>query len=128
MKNAVSAGVVYFVLVFGVGFLLGLVRFMIGGPLGTVGSAQALEIPILLVLCWVAAGWLVQKFDVPAKVTHRLVMGSVAFVLLLIAGLTVSVYGYGQGILGYLAAYATLWGGVGLALQFAVAFFPMIRA
>ena len=54
------------------------------------------ELPLILVVSWRAVGWSVQKFDIPPRVTNRIIMGVVAFLVLMGAELTLSVVASGK--------------------------------
>jgi len=73
--NILKAGVVYFALVFGAGFVIGFIRTMWVAPrLGT-RMAEWLEIPIMLVVTIVAARWSVQRVAVSFTLSTRLGSG-----------------------------------------------------
>src|SRR5262252_562718 len=83
-----NAGVLYFTLVFGAGFVVGTLRTLWVVPrLGT-RTAELIEAPIMLVVTIVAARWVVRRLAVPYTLSTRLGMGCLALVLLLIAEFT----------------------------------------
>ena len=79
----VKAGVLYFALVFGAGFVLGTIRTLWIVPRVGTRTAELMETPIMFVVTIVAARWTVLRLAVPSA---RLGMGSVALGLLLSAG------------------------------------------
>jgi hypothetical protein len=80
-----KAGVLYFVLVFGAGFVLGGIRTLYFIPrLGT-RMAELLEAPIMLVVTILAARWIVLRLALPSLLSARLGMGGIALTLLLVA-------------------------------------------
>src|SRR5215470_1310290 len=80
-----KAGVLYFALVFGAGFLLGPVRILCVAPqLGT-RMAELVEAPIMLAVSIIAARWIVGKFCVPPVPWNRIAMGCLALSLTLAA-------------------------------------------
>jgi hypothetical protein len=80
-----KAGVLYFALVFGAGFVLGTIRTLWIVPrLGT-RMSELTETPVMLVITILAARWTVLRLAVPSVPTARLGMGSVALVLMLVA-------------------------------------------
>jgi hypothetical protein len=91
----VKAGVVYFALVFGAGFLLGPIRIFWVVPSLGAQLAELLEMPIMLVVMVVAARWTVRRFALPHTVYDRVGVGGLALALLLIAefGLVLSLRG-----------------------------------
>jgi hypothetical protein len=95
-----KAGVLYFAVIFGAGFVLGPIRIL---WLGT-RVAELLEAPIMLVITIVAARWIVRRLVVPPTPPSRLGMGGVALSLLLIAEFTLVLWLRGLSIRQYLAA------------------------
>ena len=80
-----KAGVLYFALVFGAGFVLGTIRTLwVVQRVGT-RKAELMETPIMLVVTIVAARWTVLRLSVPMMWSARLEMGCIALVLMLIA-------------------------------------------
>jgi hypothetical protein len=60
--QVVKAGVLYFALVFGAGFVLGTVRTLWFVPRVGVRTAELMEMPIMLAVTIVAARWTVPRF------------------------------------------------------------------
>lgn len=93
----------YFVFVFGAGFLLGPIRILWVVPrLGT-RVAELLEAPIMFVITIVAARWIVRRLAVPSTASSRLSMGGIALGLMLIAEFTLVLWLRGLSIREYLA-------------------------
>ena len=93
-----KAAVVYFVLVFGTGFVLGPIRILFLVPRFGVRVAELMEFPVMLVVIVLAARWLVRKFQLGA---HVLLVGFLALGLMIafeftlvlwLRGLTLSEY------------------------------------
>jgi len=83
-----KAGVLYFALVFGAGFVLGTIRTLWIVPrLGT-RMSELMETPIMLVITILAARWTVRRLAVPSTPPARLGMGCIALGLLLLAEFT----------------------------------------
>ena len=80
-----KAGVLYFALVFGAGFVLGPVRILWAVPRFGTRMAELMEAPIMLVVIIVAARWIVRRLALPSAATCRLGMGSIALGILLVA-------------------------------------------
>jgi hypothetical protein len=99
-----KAGVLYFVLVFGVGFVLGPVRILWVVPRFGVRMAELLETPIMLVVTIFAARWIVRRLAVPSTAFSRLGMGFVALGLLLAAEFTLVLWLRGLSIGEYLSS------------------------
>ena len=97
------AGVFYFLLVFGAGFVLGPVRILWVAPrLGT-RLAEVLEAPIMLVIVFLAARWIVRRLAVPSAPWSRLSMGCFALDLLLLTEFSLVRWLRGLSIHEYLA-------------------------
>lgn len=80
-----KAGVLYFALVFGAGFVLGTIRTLWVVPrLGT-RTAELMETPIMLVVTVLAARWVVRRLAMPFALAMRVGMGCLALALMLIA-------------------------------------------
>ena len=86
------AALLYFAIVFGIGFLLGPIRVLMLEP--TVGSTVAVlcEAPLLLTAMILAARWLPQKLHLPMTVTALATMGIGALILQQLADLAVGLY------------------------------------
>jgi hypothetical protein len=80
-----KAGVLYFAIVFALGFVLGIVRTLWVVPRAGTRMAELMETPIMLVVTIVAAGWVVQRFTLPPLPSARLGMGCIALIFLLVA-------------------------------------------
>lgn len=80
-----KAGLLYFVSVFTVGFVLGTVRVLWAIPRFGTRNAELLETPLMLIATTLAALWVVQRLAVPPGLWSRLGMGLVALGFLLVA-------------------------------------------
>jgi hypothetical protein len=80
-----KAGVLYFALVFGVGFVFGTIRVLLVVPkLGT-RMAELMETPIMLVVTILAARWVARRLALLPTPSKRLAVGLVALGLLVVA-------------------------------------------
>jgi hypothetical protein len=124
--RAAAAGLLYFLLVFGAGFVLGPIRVLWLVPrLGT-RTAELLEMPIMLAVIVAAARWLVRRLAVPPDPRQRLVMGAFALALLLVAEFTLVLRLRGLSIADYLATLDPVSGSAFFALQAAMAVMPLL--
>ena len=128
LVRAARAGAVYAILVFGVGFVLGTIRILVLVPRMTPASAVLLETPIILGVSWWLCGQCVARFAISRARRARLTMGLVAFMVLMLEELTLSVVLFGKSVDGYLASLTTLAGTMGLAAQLGFATFPLLQA
>lgn len=82
----------YFTIVFGAGFILGPIRVLMLEPrLGT-RIAELLEMPVMLLVIWVAAGWISQRFTQNLSALGRFSVGALAVIGVLIADTSVGVF------------------------------------
>jgi hypothetical protein len=92
--RSLKAAVIYFVLVFGVGFILGPMRVLWLIPRVGTRAAELLETPLMLVAIFLAARWINRRFVATredASGLVRLRIGLIAFALLLGAELAVGI-------------------------------------
>lgn len=127
MSVPLLAGISYFALVFVVGFALGVLRGILLVPLVGELWAVAIELPVMLGVSWWVCGLLVTRMGVPPAVPSRLVMGGVAFALLLLAELGVSLLLLDRTPADHLATYARPPNQLGLFAQLLFALVPLIR-
>lgn len=80
LLKILKAAVVYFVLVFGTGFVLGPIRILFLVPRFGMRLAELIEAPIMLMAILLAAKWLVRKFQLTA---HALLVGFLALGLMI---------------------------------------------
>ena len=83
--QVVKAGVLYFTLVFGAGFVLGTIRTLWVVPRVGTRKAELMETPIMLVVTIVAARSIILRLGLPFTFSARLGMGFIALLLLLVA-------------------------------------------
>jgi hypothetical protein len=126
--SAAKAGLSYFGAVFAIGFALGILRVLIVIPRLGETAAVLIELPILLVLAWIICRSLVARFQVGTALDARLVMGTVAFVVLMIAEIAGSTLGFGRTLSEHFQQYRHIPGLLGLAGQVAFAIFPVVQS
>jgi hypothetical protein len=101
--KVLKAGMLYFALVFGAGFVLGPIRILWVVPRFGERMAELMEAPIMFGVVLVAARWLVRRLALPSRLASRLGMGFVGFGLLLMAEFTLVLWLRGLSIREYLA-------------------------
>lgn len=125
MPGFLKGALLYFAVVFGAGFLLGTVRVLIVVPsLGT-RAAELIELPIMLMVTIVSAKCLVHRLSIKSGL-HRLTMGSVALVLLLLAEFTFVLWVRGLTIKTYFATQDPVSGTVYLITLVLFALMPLL--
>ena len=85
VAQILKAGILYFALVFGIGFVLGAIRTLWVVPRVGTWIAELMEMPIMLVVTIVVSRWVVLRLLVPFVPFARLGMGGIALCLLLVA-------------------------------------------
>jgi hypothetical protein len=124
--RVVAAGVVYFLVVFGAGFVLGPIRVLWLVPRVGVRMAELLEMPIMLLMIVLAARWIARRFAVPSATATRFGMGLVALALLLTAEFMLVRWLQGMTVREYLAARDPVSGAVYLAMLSVFAAMPWL--
>lgn len=125
--TALKAGAAYFAAVFAIGFILGVVRVVVLEPSVGELTAVMVELPIILIASWFACGLIIRKLNVPPTVAASMLMGLIAFALLMTAELTLARYGLNRTLTDQFREWASVAGAAGLAGQIVFAFFPFIQ-
>jgi len=112
MLRHLKTGLVYFTLVFGAGFTLGPMRIFWLVPKVGVRTAELVESPIMILVTWLAARWVVRRFMVPDSISVRLVIGGFALLLLVSAEVAVGVALRGMSASETITARDPVSGGV----------------
>jgi hypothetical protein len=128
VMQTLKAGVLYFALVFGAGFVLGTIRVLWVVPRFGTRMAELMETPIMFVVTIVAARWIVRRLAVPSTLPSRLGMGCVALVLLLVAEVTLVLWLRSLTISEYLASRDSVSGAVYYVLLGVFAIMPLLVA
>lgn len=128
MLNILKAAIAYFATVFAAGFLLGILRVTMVAPfLGEV-MATLVELPVMLLASWFVCSWIIRRLAVPEDHRPRIIMGLLAFVLLIAAEMVLGFLGFGRNLSDQLQAYRSTGPLLGLLAQIAFAGFPWIQA
>lgn len=105
----------YFAVVFGAGFVLGVVRTMLVVPRLGDRLAELAETPLMLLVVYFTARFLVRRASPWMKQREWLAVGCVALVLMLITEFTVVLWIRGLSLREYLASRDPFSGGTYLA-------------
>ncbi len=128
MTNIVKAGIYYFVGIFALGFILGTMRaFFLVSYTGPV-FAVLIEIPLMLLCAWLFCRFLIRRFEIRAETYDRLVMGFVAFALLIAGELLIAVLLREWSVAEFLVTFDLPENRIGLGGQIAFALFPVIQS
>ena len=77
----IKAALLYFVIVFGAGSVLGPIRMLLVVPRLGERIAELIEMPLMLIIIILAARFVVRRFHLPAHVIYYLATGVLAFAL-----------------------------------------------
>ena len=124
----IKAGVLYFALVFGAGFVLGPIRILWVVPRFGTRIAELMEAPIMFLVIIVAARWIIRRLSVPYTLSIRLGIGCVALGLLLVAEFTLVLWFRGLTISDYLASRDPVSGTVYYVMLGVFAIMPLLVA
>lgn len=124
--RAVAAGVVYFVLVYMAGFVLGVGREVVVAPLVGRVAAVLVEAPLMIVAMMVAAVQVTRRLSLPGDAVSRAAMGAVGFGLLTLAEAVLARLLRGLHLEQWLMSFATAEGAIALALFVLFAAMPML--
>ncbi len=121
-----KAGMVYFAVVFGAGFVLGPIRILWVVPRVGTRVTELLEAPIMFVITIVAARWIIRKFAIALTLPSRLGVGGIAGSLMLIAEFTLVLWLRGISIRQYFAGRDPVAGAVYYAMLGVFAVMPLL--
>jgi len=85
LARVCKAGLLYFALTFGAGFVIGALRILLLVPRIGARAAELAETPVMIAISWCAARWVVRRLDVPLAACPRLGVGLLALALMLVA-------------------------------------------
>ena len=123
-----KASLLYFVIVFGAGFVLGTIRTLwVVRHTGT-RWAELMEAPIMLVVTILASRKTVSYFGIPPAPSCRLVVGGIALCLLLVAEFGFTRWLRGLSIKEYLATRDPVSGTVYYVMLGLFAVMPLFAA
>jgi len=126
--RTLKCGLLYFVLTFGGGFVVGTIRVMWAVPRFGERAAELMETPIMLIVTILAARWVVQRLTLPRRPLKRLAVGLLALGLLLVGEFTVVLLIRGLTIREYFAGRDPVAGTVYLFMLGVFAIMPLLVA
>jgi len=119
-------GIVYFALVFAVGFLIGVIRVLLLEPQIGERWAELAEMPFMLLAIFLAARFVVRRYPAPSRASY-LVSGGVALLLLVLVEFTVVLGIRGISIAQYFAERDPIAGGVYVLMLIIFAAMPWLQ-
>lgn len=126
--QTVKAGVAYFALVFGAGFVFGMVRIPFLVPRLGVRTAELLEMPLMGLVIVMAARFIVRRFALPVSAGVRWGTGLVALAVAVGAELMLAMAVQGQSIAELVASRDAVSGPAFLLMLVLFAAMPMLLA
>ena len=126
--ETLKAGVLYFALVFGAGFVLGPIRILWLVPRFGTRTAELMETPLMLAVVIVAARWVVRRVAAPSTSSKRLGVGILALGLLLVAEFTLVLWLRSMTFREYLASRDPISGAVYIVMLGLFAIMPLLVA
>ena len=126
--QSLKPALLYFAIVMGAGFALGMVRVPLLVPRLGERMAELLEMPVMLMVVVWAARHVVRRFALPATLPLRLQMGIVALALSLAAEWLLAAVLQDRSIGQYIASRDPVSGSVYLALLLLFALMPALLA
>jgi hypothetical protein len=124
--RVVRAGLLYFALTFGAGFVLGPLRILFLVPRVGERTAELLELPLMIGITWLAARWVTGRLAVPPRTAPRLAMGAIAGALLLAAEFTLVLRLRGLTLEEYFATRDPVAGGAYYAAVLLLVMMPLV--
>ena len=119
-----QAGASYFALVFGTGFLFGIIRVPFLVPRLGVRTAELIEMPLMFLAILFAARYVVRRFAL--LTSARLATGLIALALLLTAELTLAMVIQRESLAAYIASRDPISGSVYLLMLGVFALMPRL--
>jgi hypothetical protein len=124
--RTLNASVIYFILVFAVGWVLGPIReFWVVPHLGPI-VGTLFEVPLMLAAMIAAASLVIRLFEIPYRLGTRFAIGLFAFGILLIAETAGVVWVRGMSIHDYFVRIRTIPGLISLPLFVLFAVMPAL--
>jgi hypothetical protein len=127
VRRAIVAGAFYTVIVFLVGFVLGIVRVLVLVPWLGGTAAAAVEVSVMLIASSFVSRASVNRLGVPPKVGVRSLMGAVAVLMLILAEFALGV-AFSRPLVGQFASLVSWPGAISLAGQIAISILPVVQA
>lgn len=127
MRKTVIAALVYFGLVLGTGFALGMIRVPFIVPKIGERWAELAEMPIMAAVIYISSGYILNRFPEIQTSTRSLIAGFLALALSVCAELGLAVALQSQTLVDYIASRDKVSGSVYLVLLVFFALMPRLR-
>ena len=127
MSKTIRAALVYFAIVLGTGFVLGVFRVPILVPRIGERWAELAEMPVMATVIFVAAGYILRRFPEIALPGRSLVVGFLALALSVSAELGLAVVLQDKTLAEFISSRDKISGSVYIALLLVFAIMPRLR-
>lgn len=124
--RTIKAGIAYFALVFGAGFVMGSIRVPFLVPRLGDRVAELIEMPLMFAVIVLAARFITKRFTLPTTALVRLSTGLLALVLLLAAELLLAVALQDRSLGEYVRSRDPVSGAVYLGMLVLFAAMPLV--
>jgi hypothetical protein len=122
--TVLNAGLTYFALAFGAGFVLGAIRVTFIVPSLGERWAELLEMPVMAVVIYFAARFVARKFALPPSAAIRWSVGAIALFFLLAAEVVLATLMQERTLAEYIASRDPVSGSVYLCMLLVFAAMP----
>ena len=126
-SSILKSAITYFLLVFGTGFTLGVIRTLWVTPRLGVRYAELLEGPFMLLAIYLAAGWIVKRLPLSSTPRTRIAVGFIALGFTLMAEVLTGLLMQGLSLKGVITQHDPVSGSAFLVLLLIFAMMPWIR-
>jgi endonuclease/exonuclease/phosphatase (EEP) superfamily protein YafD len=127
MNKTILAGLTYFAMVMGAGFMLGVIRVPFLVPRLGERWAELAEMPIMAVVIFTAAGYVLRRFPAIRSAGRAWTAGCLALALSLCAELGLALVLQSQTLADFIQSRDKVSGAVYLALLLVFAAMPRLR-
>ena len=127
MTKTIQAGLVYFAIVLGTGFVLGVFRVPFLVPRIGERWAELAEMPIMATVIFIAAGYILRRFPAVCQPRRSLMVGVLALVLSVAAELALATTLQNRTLAEFIASRDKVSGSVYIALLLVFAVMPRLR-
>lgn len=121
-----KAAMLYFAVTYTAGFAFGSLREMFVMPRFGQLTATLIEAPLMLAATYFAAQWILGRFEMPPSSGDRLLIGGIAFLILMIAEVVFSGFMRGWSVEAWVAHFKTPDGAISLAMFVLFGLMPWI--
>jgi hypothetical protein len=127
VSKTIQAGLVYFAMVLGAGFVLGTIRVPFLVPRFGERWAELAEMPIMATVIYLAAGFVLRRFPEVASPSRSMLAGILALALSVAAELALATVLQDRSITEFIASRDKVSGSVYVALLLVFAAMPRLR-